>query len=158
MTHQGKIQKIREKCIETNKEIVELKFGCLIGEVEAFGSSLKGFRYEGGKTFPLLAECRNGDWLFLHDGGVAHIPKSELEKWQNIIGRPITLEDVLMLQGQITLKKEFDGLLGVVDDEFWCISSDLENYGLGIYWKLGKPLTEQSEETIDFIHGLLCEK
>ena len=89
------------------------------------------------------------EWDMMH-----RVATTETEKSY----RPITLEDVLMLQGQITLKKEFDGLLGVVDDEFWCISSDLENYGLGIYWKLGKPLTEQSEETIDFIHGLLCEK
>ena len=159
MTHQGKIQKIREKCIETNKEIVELKFGCLIGEVEAFGSSLKGFRYEGGKTFPLLAECRNGDWLFLHDGGVAHIPKSELEKWQNIIGRPITLEDVLRVINEHYTVIEKGIFLDTLS-RFWEIKNTDGNNEMKILcrWEPNTPLKDQSPEFIDFIYEIFYGK
>ena len=68
----------------------------------------------------------------------------------------IILEDVLQLQGMFKLN--FDGLLGVVDNEFWCILSfPKKSYGIGIYWQLGKPLSEQPEETINFLHGIIVK-
>lgn len=54
----------------------------------------------------------------------------------NIIGRPVTLEDIL-----ITIDKK--------DSHIYVSSNDLRN------WRLGKPLHEQSEETLQFIKDLI---
>ena len=62
-------------------------------------------------------------------------------------GRPITLEDVLM---------------ALEDNNKWVVIASNGNFskdnGLsydGIFWEFGKPLSEQSPETIDFLYNLL---
>jgi hypothetical protein len=96
MTKHKKLQFIREKCIESNPEIVELKFGCLV-DTKIWGLGIiRSFTDEleiSGKLQPSSWVCSppldedgqtNGDFFI------------DRETIKKIIGRPIRLSDVLV--------------------------------------------------------------
>lgn len=133
MTTPTKIDAIRQKCIEVNPEIVELKFGCEMTTSEGniiFTQSHEGCFYSGVK-------------------------KSDFSFWNgyrqpdnNIIGRPIRLGDILR---SIDLRMPHDSTL-LSEEQNKC-------YQLIWLWNLIlDDLTLQSPKTIDFIYNLLYDQ
>lgn len=150
------LEKLQKRIIEEVPEIVELKFGCKIKRY-----TNPRFKERSYKVIEDIGFAGNSDkvWINSVPFGSMQIPieilKSEVGdntgNWI-IIGRDINIEDILYLQGQIDLN--FDGLLGIVDNEFWFITSK-KSYGLGIYWTLNKPLHLQTQTTIDFLTEII---
>lgn len=156
-----KIKAIRQACIKANPEIVELKFGCrykrveyklkISGEPEVLREKeytifdtnytfdgekfhIDGFVFteDKGRTYPEL-----GDRMF----GATALKDHDNIKFE-IIGRPIRLADVLVARGL----EHFHN-----DDK----TNELI-YGYRHSWNLLRDsLDEQSDECIEFIHGLL---
>jgi hypothetical protein len=169
MTKHKKLQFIREKCIESNPEIVELKFGC-----------------EGMWHFPASENTKGGviKAVILEKMkiGAIHIFTEENKKRSNltwrtatilpsdfreIIGRTIRLADVLFTIKHKEIKQEKEmqrkvnelgGSPGIKYPLFYQAMMTITKYELdkGGFWNLLKDdLTLQSEETIDFIYNLL---
>jgi hypothetical protein len=136
-----KLQELKNKIIEFNPEIKELKFGCDI-EMESEGI----VQYVGNYS-PTDEDC-------YFDGDIEPIYN---EKY-TIIGRDITLEDVL-----IALEKKEDDFAvranGLFMFENRIINRNFTGFNYDdddLYWKLGKSLDNQSKETINFLHEILC--
>lgn len=150
-----KLQTIRQACIEANPEIVELKFGC---EFESKGEK----------------------FIFIRDDGVSYqvmFPEEYVSGFARendikIIGRPITLADVLMAVKEadnpfvLDVKANGDyftiyvretnlypAVVGVVSamDKLMKKTKGFS----GRVWNLALPLSGQSEETLDFIIKIL---
>ena len=132
-------------------EIMKLEFGC---EVEC-----KHLVYKKGILLYIndrdlfikpFGECKDGEYidkkLFIKrddvDVDVNRIDIKSIE----IIGRPISLEDVLRVI-KILMKKEMEELGMTKLDK---AQEDVLNY-----WKLGQTIDNQTEETISFLHELL---
>ena len=135
-----KINKIREKCIEANKEIIELKFGCEVyfndktfGEPEHWGKICEW----SGNPAPL-----NGFKVWTGLNRYVDIQKEDIAK---IIGRPITLEDILQV------------ILPEVKDTRSQLKYNRILQSIVNLWLLGKPLTDQSHVTINSIYEELNE-
>lgn len=75
----------------------------------------------------------------------------EIYRSKSVKGRPITLEDVLAVLGIIGEKLELD-----IDRE-WLVMNKWWDDDTECSWILGKPLDEQSEETINFLFNLICK-
>ena len=125
----NKTEKIREIIIKAVPEIVELKWGCVI---EWLGPKRIVYKDEEGI-------------LYYWSGSSALNPfhKNRIEK---IIGRPITLEDVLVAVDRQVLIGNGETLSYL----------DLVSF---IYdkWQLNKTLEDQDEPTIDFLYKLLVD-
>jgi len=154
MTTQEKIEAIRQECIRVNPEIVELKFGCVLKHhgyppqtiydrrPTLNGSDFKVFSREGNC---FLGPSEDGEILLRNSW-------ENQERWR-IIGRPITLPDVLL-----AIQEKRPGCQILV----WS-SGAFQEFVMGGFKRLLTPgwnlpaddLTQQSEETIDFIHDLL---
>lgn len=84
MTTQEKLAAVKAKIIEANPEIMELKFGCMVKG----NSEIPTLNYVGksnGQHCLSYKRSNKDELLFVDNLGV------------EIIGRPITLEDVLMV-------------------------------------------------------------
>ena len=138
-------EKLKEIIIKAVPEIVELKFGCRV------------IIKEKGCVINHLTPY--GEWLFSSNylGRPAFYNLSEYK--YKIIGRSITLEDVLVASKFITPKKTLcvDGY-GLFSWEYWETSEidcgkweEIE----GVEWQLNQPLDNQSEQTIEFLYNLL---
>ncbi len=126
MTNLEKIEKIEIKCIEANKDIVALKFGC---EIECrFGRGI----VSGESDIHGMLAYFKGDGTY-HSG--------EIGGNVRIIGRQITLEDILM-----AIKANGDVL---TPKGLWELQE---------LYQLGKPLTDQSPEFINFIYEIFYGK
>ncbi len=123
----NKIKFIREKCIEANPEIVELKFGC---EVKIIRSGVRAILISPSEI-DLVA------WnLFVPSN--PFVDYIENEATFKIIGRPIRLADVLLAY---SFRERFNATT-------WG--------SLAGKWSLiGNNLNNQSKETIDFIYDIL---
>jgi len=134
MTTQEKIEAIQAKCIEANPEIVELKFGCEV-IIETRGIKLICVVWR-------VVNALDGNGV--ESIKLLHTEQSVIDwdrRAMEIIGRSIRLADVLL-----ATQKEQRLFL------------DNSSVYRG-YWNLHKDdLTQQSEETIDFIVGLLDVK
>lgn len=156
---------IREACIAAVPEIMKLKAGCLV-KIKTGGM----IKYKGESSNCLyayvMAEKANKHTIIVDDGteyGKEHI--------KEILGRPIRLSDVLVA---IEVKrKEKKGWEWMIDGRgtFWTTNgSDIQN--IAIFWKehglknheegykifwnlLDDDLSHQSEETLQFLSGLL---
>jgi hypothetical protein len=130
-----KIQLIREKCIAANSEIMQLKFGCEV--------------ISGKTQFRILA-IKDGVGLYETDHGtIGDFTRNTI--FDEILGRPIRLADVLLASGCNTYT--------VPKDRFHSgdllFSGDWQTGGQ-IVWNLrADDLEKQSEETISFIYELL---
>lgn len=146
---------IRQKCIEANPEIIELKFGCVVKlpiksnfsnvVAKKFGSIF--WKYDDNK-FRFVGER---GWLDVN------LFQEHRDKFQ-IIGRPIRLADVLLAiddwpqhHNPILWWTKVEGLLGIRDAGmkellfFICTN-----------WNLRKDnLNDQSDECVSFIAELL---
>jgi len=139
------LQQLKEKIWKANPSILELKFGC---EIQFNSSGKKDFiahTKTGYKEFPVSTVS------------FGSVRLKEIKS----LGRPITLEDVLV----VCKKQIIDGSEWIdVDIQGHIRRSWLERRGIGIMewkrsdlgeWILNKPLHEQSEETIKFLNKLL---
>jgi len=134
-----------EDCIkELVPEIMELKPGCKIRWCQLIGT-VAGFD---------ICRCK---WVFYNESNNI-VPFDETPETGEILGRPITLEDVLMViqKKELNMEREFERVCLITCDE------ELDNgiieiaqlewkgikAGTEIKWQLGKPLSLQSEETI----------
>lgn len=138
------LQKVTEACHKANPKLLELSFGCkvkmTIGKYTSTPRDMIGIfcgKYVGQNNYAIASE---------EDQTMRYLSENEIE----IIGRDITLEDVLMA---------FKAL-DQVGYSFDCDGSVMTYFG-GIIrledniWKLGKPLHEQDEKTINFLADLL---
>lgn len=141
-----------EAIVKAMPEIMELKFGCLVKMHDEISEFI-----QENPLVCMQCECTSGVHLKMPNQAGSMSPQSfckhRFEEWFEILGRPITLEDVLM---------------AIQETEKWNEVSVCLDNGLGIAlfygdnlpnneWLLGKPLSEQSPETISFLHSLLCK-
>lgn len=125
------LEEVKKKIQEVVPEIMELKFGCKF--------KLKGSNY--------IDICTGKNEWGLND--------------VEILGRPITLEDVLKAMQSLDDKNP---------QRHWVINrwgeflndaegvTPLKGFSkVGEKWILGKPLDLQEENTINFLHGILCK-
>lgn len=197
MTQQEQIEEIRQKCIEANPEIVELKFGCRVevifdkAEIANPNSftreemrlkanhridELDGF-YKG----VCIGDCVIGQGVYVKNDLIT-MGKPE---WFKIIGRSIRLADILLAIpdrdapkranryeceecGHIGGSEDFEdegapisgfwiehkkcGGHARIRTRFW--TSEIEKI-ISLYNLRKDNLTDQSDETINFIHSLL---
>jgi|SRR5690348_11871413 len=151
--NQDKKNYIREKCIEANPEIVELKFGCLIRSkagTEHFivSGPIDKYPYQEGDFWTTRGITDEGR----HQGYILN--RKDISE---IIGHPVRLADVLLAIGSgvsgtsvdatgqfmrwnIPEKKDWDGYWAYQDADWNLRDDDLE---------------KQSPETVEFLYSLL---
>ena len=160
-------QKLRDKIIESNPSILDLKVGCKI-IVDRVNSDKKwniktyvsghteiperiGRKLNKNKTkfILVLQEYRT-------DKNELNLNKEiEVDKIIKIIGRDIRLDDVF-----VAIKKT-GKMLSVEDTGNFRTYPDGCRIMDGEYmskWKFNKKLEEQSSETINFLYNLICGK
>lgn len=128
------MKKLEEKIIEANPDIMEVDFE--LYSIEEQLISIKNEMRDKRSTTGAL------DMIALND---LH---NRIEN-KKIIGRPITLEDVLIALDKI--EQEYDDAIGI-DTNGNIFKGDTYT---GIQWQLGKPLDSQPKEVIDFLKEIL---
>jgi|ERR1700735_2616515 len=165
-----KIQTIREKCIEANPEIVELKFGC---EIQLYDEDMTIATLIGGigkctrhkKATNCNEDCdiESALWVStvesdpkeLYEPTEWIIEKSRTDLYK-ILGRPIRLADVLLAIGPDNQPITVDAN-GIITS-FKANPKDWESpiFDKQVDWNLrADDLEKQSPETIEFLYDLL---
>lgn len=161
MTHQQKLEAVRQACIKANPEIVELKLGCEFYQKhrktgEVLSDAVYVFVGRGIDVREICFCLTNryvGDAIGCYDGYAYNEVQNEknMTGYMEIIGRPIRLADALLALG---MKKNYGYVC--TDGSLFEGGLDVENdfsYG---QWNLRKDsLDEQSEETVSFLYELL---
>lgn len=145
MNKNQKISAIRQKCIEANPEIVELKFGCEV----MCGGAKRPFLV----PFTVVGKNYAGNWLMSTglDRGITTVLKEK--ELVRVIGRPILAQDIQKILPKWWMMK-WDG--GLERFEF----VNMHNYGNASFENRyfpfnDTPLSEQSDGCIDFIYSLI---
>ena len=134
--------KIKELTKEIDRllggEIMELKFGCEMinkDEPKDWAKLVTLISYDGVKSVGYFRE---------QDGSIFNL-KTDFEKFE-ILGRPINLEDVMR-----AIDKKYRGdRLATGSSNGWV------HFGVDrCLWIMGKPLSQQSDETINSIAEIL---
>lgn len=135
MTHEEKLSAVKAKIVEAVPEIMELREGCrLVNKGDAWHEH----------AVITMHGC-------MFNGTTRKKEKYDERVWK-ILGRPITLEDVLQTAliadpaNRTKLTVESSG-------QFF----NTVTRQLGPYWTLGKPLDEQSSECIAFLYSLFYD-
>jgi hypothetical protein len=127
------LQELTNKIKKIIPEIEELKFGCKV-EFENFKQILIGTVCYGDDILSIIRL----DGENIYERNKEHL---------KIIGRPITLEDVLrcleIKPSNVVLSVWCDGTMRISNGEIF------------LDWQLGKPLHEQSKETIKKLNKLI---
>lgn len=132
MKTMNKLLTIKQKCIEANPEIVELKFGCkVLDEV-------------GIEEYVLYSQDHWKGYKQVKLDGTAGM--LAVEDLKEILGRDITLADVLLAIDKILDQKWGNGWTRLPD-------SSLANL-VWEKWNLLETLGNQSQETLDFLFDL----
>lgn len=127
------IKEITEEVVKYVPDIMELKFGCRV----LYGKEPhEPQEVIIGSPYIIVDKEVCNPWN-LDDRGYLY----------NIIGRPATLEDIL-----ITAKKVINNEPEAFFTPYHIIVSDVV---IKSRWQLGKPLHEQSIETLQFIKGII---
>lgn len=124
-----KLEIIKEKVIEAVPEIMELKFGCAWKDNQADWVYVERFS---------ITTSQKGGWT--------SVPPDP----EQILGRPITLADVL-------LTIAFGKTVGFIRTDTGLIEIDQNPSELLSLWNLKENLENQSEETIEFLYNLIKE-
>lgn len=139
-----KYNQLREEIIKLCPDILELKFGCVINfkrfnNTEPNKILLKHYERAGIWKYSFIDDIKNNSAsVRTFDEGGDLI----------IIGRPISLEDCLIaIEKKIKTKIKLLEIIGAMTDE----KGDT-------FWKLNKPLQDQSDECISFLHELIYNK
>jgi hypothetical protein len=126
---------LKEKIIEAVPDIMKLKSGCKIVNDLGFEDIIGSFK--GLQELETLAD----------------------RKIIKIIGRPITLEDVLVAIDEADLWNEYNEKASFMVNENGLIECDLYNWEEEpVFWKPNIPLQDQPEETKQLLYNLLCKK
>ncbi len=139
-----KLEAVREAILKAVPEIVELKFGCVIT------AKNRMMQYIGKDNGQIALKLDDGALLIVDSLGDVQV-----------LGRPITLEDVLRAIGKKTNNSwAVENRLGAFLE--WGTNGD----GVMAFyepagkdrpcWTLGLPLDQQPEPVIDFLHSLLA--
>jgi hypothetical protein len=148
-------RKLRDKINEICPELMELEFGCEVEwetpegtetglVISEIGICLKG--HKKAKSCNMYCEFDDGIMVLrnsIDDPYFIDFRKTEITK---ILGRPITLEDVMRAIEKSGGCYEFNGKLAIGKNPFE--KEDIE-------WELGKPLSQQSSETVEAILEIL---
>jgi len=153
MNIDNNLQKLRKAIIKEIPEIVELKFGCRIKSKknpDNVGRYIVKERkeYRGGITFVYYDVVNS----LMHDIPLV-INCGELENDYKIIGRPITLSDVLRV-----LNKKPGLKLSSKPNAITISGHFIINGEMVCRWDLSKTLDQQSQETINLLTSLICKK
>ena len=142
------LELIRQKCIEANPEIVELKFGCEVILKQSIFGRQKGVHGFVGAT---------PDGIFIVFPGDGHQIYCEEENAYEVIGRPIRLADVLLAIFEGKVYEKINEVPLILDSGLFGTSTVGHAIKTSGYsWNLRKDdLNEQSEETINFLAKLL---
>lgn len=145
----SKVETIREACIKANPSIKDLVFGCELEVQNYFVTVL------------LIQDRRGFVWLDKEESnmdfyGFAKSPLYFDEKHiTKIIGRTIRLADVLLaIENMKITREELVQKLGIDTPQMamYLVGKIVQSWNL-----LKDDLTQQSEETIDFLYELLRE-
>ena len=132
----NKLQELKEYIQKEIPEILNLDLGGIV-EANFFGKREK---------FVCLNGFRMTELSF--PKGIYQTDKFQLDGVPiETLGRPITLEDVLRVSEKNNKKTEC-----CHKNSHNCIINGLKSLE---FWTLGKPLDQQSEKTIEFLHNLL---
>lgn len=141
--------KTKQKIQELVPEIMELKFGC----------RFKLKNVDNSKTYIYVSEKHENGCIFIQTSS-GYNPEYRCIDKENLIGRPITLADVLLAIGKT------GGRNGVISME----TPNAKKFSIEEYfvdtmvsklltiWDLTKPYDNQSQETKDFIGSILGVK
>jgi hypothetical protein len=128
-------QELRSAIVEAVPEIMELKFGCRV--------RLKSSTDDNVHIIIYSWETESGDRRYGIDGYVIADFK---EKDFEILGRPITLSDVLRAMDN-RRKENYTGMDNVNNQDYLLDIFDLE-----------KDFDWQSDDVWRFLHSVICEK
>lgn len=147
------LEKLKKAIIKEIPEIVELKFGCEI-EIELTERHL----YQHIKEVYLGESKGMNHYYYFKNGkkGVLRLAKYDEFEIIKIIGRPITLSDILRVLGKMP-PREFPLFVSVTG----CFYEDYKNDMSSVLakWNLSKNnLDLQSKPTIDFLTEIICKK
>ena len=139
----SKLKQLKKEIQRLRPEIMELKFGCELLEKSI---NVVHTIYEFIEGIGIETDLENID-----------IDRFYQTKQYKIIGRPITLEDVLAVLSQ---EQDYEKIWAIeVDGQFISQNqSDGSPFHESAHWIYGKPLDDQSEETIEFLYKLICNK
>lgn len=136
-----------------NKIRRECNFNCELGVGSRVFVNVQGRGSEG-----IILQCTR-DWGKYEDGG-------KLWKVFNFKTGEAYIEysyDLTLIQPEITLDHVLKASNCNIEsaypqvDQTMCLSARDENRNFKYaYWQLGKPLNDQSQETIDFLHPIIC--
>lgn len=158
------IEFIRQKCIEVNPEIVELKFGCFINDKYTMLLRCGG---DFGNEIMQIVDTRTGEaggyFASYIDDGNGDSRLETVEDWIKngeieIIGRDIRLADVLLAISHS--EKNWH------QEDFGCVSADLAEKSTSVelstnekgyaFWNLRQDnLNDQDDPTIKLIYDIL---
>jgi hypothetical protein len=138
MTIQEKKEAVRQFIVRAVPSVMDLKMGC---EVKINGNNTAIYAGNFGKKELLLYKNE------LHQRG--RKPTED-----EIIGRPISLADVLVAIGE---KNQLNGWTYAVTAEGEIILVEWNDHEVRAQWDLSQDFDHQSEETISFLWSLLCE-
>jgi len=146
-----------QKAVPEIPEILELKEGCLLWNtyqtpdigcgynfVRQQGESMlvrtpQHWKKRGGQMVSVDAKKSNGDYVVI------------------TLGRPITLEDVMVMMDKVLKEYAWEYLISP-EGVFWRDWGEGRHEGTSKKWKLNTPLDRQEEITIDFLHELLVNR
>lgn len=145
------MEKLKEAIIKANQDIVKLKFGCLVF-IQNFITSVVLIENRDGWCD---IDGQIGDMVYVGwtGRGTQCFGKKHIKE---IIGRPITLADVLIAIN----KQGWDepGWNGLSMRPYYPESIQFESEGrIVAIWNLKEPLDNQSPETIEFLKKLLVK-
>ena len=135
-----------------NPQLLELSFGC---EIEIIDEHLRNDKLVDHLT--ILGDTTDKNvFLALHKHGTTHLKWREITEFCKILGHPITLEHVLRA---IVEAQGIENNI-VVDSEgqFFSYNGEGEPTIISptnVWWQLGKPLSNQRQEVIDFLSEIL---
>jgi len=141
-----------QKLEELKKKIVEA-----VPEIKALNPGVKVKFHILEDSFGDIIPINPGDsdYLWIREEGKPEcftISKSTIVE---ILGRDITLEDVLRALD----KPEANHAINC-EGQFLNQETEIPltyAFGTGVYWRFGKSLSEQSDLTINFLHSILCK-
>ncbi len=152
------LEELKKKIQESVPEIMELGFGCKI----SFNTKMNigGEKWDERSYATILNIVPDLGFTILHENNHIELFLAFLYiKKFKILGRPITLEDVLVALGERTdLEYEWDkdnnGKICFVirQTKYECQEESTIAY---IRWQLNKTLDQQSEECWEFLNKIL---
>lgn len=159
----NQLEEIRKACVAANPSILDLVFGCVVSvHSPEWGTSNEAGSSEYSPETWATGYVTHDEYLEVDRGEVGDILVKDIvegyldEDYEglscHILGRPITLADVLRaIKSKYTLYEKVPYITITYSGQF--ISDDEATH---IYWNLLKDnLEEQSPEIISFLHSLL---